>query len=179
MGVNHQLQGRIITPIYDLYGEALAVSTRHLDENWKNRFWHERFDKGSALFGLRDARKHILRYRKALVVEGEFDVACLHSFGFTITVGVCGSAFTLSHASLLARYCTEVYIMFDNDVAGRDGVERIQKLYKKHSFEKFGIVYIPVSLPLGVDPDDFVKKYGAIGLQKLLETAKEEYQLWN
>ena len=42
--VNHELNNRIITPIYDAYGKLVALSSRHL-QNTKN-FFHESFEKG-------------------------------------------------------------------------------------------------------------------------------------
>ena len=137
MDINHQLRGRIISPIYDVYGDLVAVSTRSLvmQKGDYGYFWHESFDKGSYLYGLNLAKESILRYGKVIVVEGEFDVASMHDFGFTMTVGVCGSAFTLSQASLLARYCKEVYLMFDNDPSGQDGMKRIMRLSEDHYFE--------------------------------------------
>jgi len=142
-------------------------------------FWHESFDKGSYLYGLNWAKESILRYKKVIVVEGEFDVASMHDFGFTMTVGVCGSAFTLSQASLLARYCKEVYIMFDNDPSGRDGTKRILKLCKNYYLESYGIKYIPTYLPIGKDPDKILKTEGARGIRNILVKSKEEVNFWS
>ncbi len=72
MEVNHQLKGRMISPIYDAYGDLVAVSTRNLfkQKGDAGYFWHERFDKGSFLYGLNLAKESILRCKKAIVVEG-------------------------------------------------------------------------------------------------------------
>lgn len=181
MDINHQLKGRIICPIYDTYGELVAVSTRSLFMNKGDfgYFWHESFDKGSYLYGLNWAKESILKHKKVIVVEGEFDVASMHDFGFTMTVGVCGSAFTLSQASLLARYCKEVYLMFDNDPSGQSGISRILKLCRDHYFESYGIKYIPTHLPLGKDPDKVLKIDGAMGMKNILVKAKDEVNLWS
>jgi DNA primase len=179
--INHQLKGRLISPIYDVYGELVAVSTRHLskEKGDPGYFWHERFDKGSYLYGLNWAKNSILKYKKVIIVEGEFDVAAMHSYGFTMTVGVCGSTFTLSQASLLARYCQEVYVMFDNDSGGRSGLKRTMKLAKDYYFNCYGITYAPVNLPLGKDPDKILKVDGAIGMKNILVKAKEEVKIWS
>lgn len=142
-------------------------------------FWHESFDKGSYLYGLNWAKESILRYKKVIVVEGEFDVASMHDFGFTMTVGVCGSAFTLSQASLLARYCKEVYLMFDNDPSGQDGIKRILKLSKDHYFESYGIKYIPTRLPIKQDPDKTLRTGGVGQMKNILAKAKEEINFWS
>jgi len=147
-----------------------------MDKDHYFRFWHESFDKGSCLYGLNHAKESILRQKKAIVVEGEMDVACLHSFGFKMTVGVCGSAFTLFQAALLGRYCSDIYFLLDGDTAGQTSIERIQKIYRVHSLHAYGLRYIPVTLPLNLDPDEFVIKEGKDGLCGLLAAAREEYE---
>ena len=179
--INHQLRGRVISPIYDPYNDLVSISTRNLfiDKKDPGYFWHESFDKGSYLYGLNWAKESILKYKKAIIVEGEFDVASMHSHGFTMTVGVCGSTFTLSQASLLARYCKEVYLMFDNDNSGRGGLNRTLKLHKDHYLESYGIKYIPTQLPLNQDPDNVLKNDGVVGMKKILAKAKEEVNFWS
>ena len=181
MDINHQLRGRLISPIYDVYGDLVAVSTRSLfkQKGDVGYFWHERFDKGSYLYALNWAKDSILKYKKVIIVEGEFDVASMHDFGFTMTVGVCGSTFTLSQASLLARYCKEVYLMFDNDPSGNSGIRRVMKLCKDYYFESYGIKYIPIHLPIGKDPDKVLKNDGAKGIRDILVKAKEEVNFWS
>lgn len=181
MEINHQLKGRIISPIYDVYSDLVAVSTRNLfkQKGDPGYFWHERFDKGSFLYGLNLAKESILRCKKAIVVEGEFDVTSMHDFGFTMTVGVCGSTFTLSQASLLARYCKEVYFMFDNDSSGQNGLRRVMKLHRVHYLESYGIRYISTHLPIGKDPDKLLRSDGAKGMKNILAKAKDEVNFWS
>ena len=159
----------------------VAISTRSIvkQKGDPGYFWHERFDKGSFLYALNWAKDSILKYKKVIIVEGEFDVASMHDFGFTMTVGVCGSAFTLSQASLLARYCKEVYLMFDNDAGGQEGIKRVMKLCKNHYFESFNIRYIPVLLPFGKDPDKLLRHDGVSGMRNLLAKAKDEVIFWS
>ncbi len=182
MNVNHQLRGRLISPIYDVYGGLVAVSTRSLtcQKGDPGYFWHESFDKGSYLYGLNWAKESIIRYGKVIIVEGEFDVAAMHDYGFTMTVGVCGSTFTLSQASLLARYCKEVYLMFDNDPSGQNGIRRALKLSIDHYLDdSYGIKYVPTNLPLGKDPDKLLKIEGVAGMKNILAKAKEEVNFWS
>ena len=176
--VNHCLKDRLITPIYDTYGNLVALSTRHLDENASFRFWHESFDKGFYLYGLNVAKDAIIKTQKAIVVEGEMDVACLHSYGFNMTVGLCGSAFTIFQVALLGRYCSDVFFLLDGDNSGKVSTERILKIYKNHLLGAYGLNYIPVKLPEGYDPDDFVKKEGKEALNELLANARKETEIF-
>jgi len=169
-----ELNGRLITPIYDAYGNLIALSTRHLDENHSRRFWHESFNKSFYVYGLPYAKKSIVKYKKVIIVEGEFDVASLHSNGFFITIGTCGSALTLSQMVLITRYCSEVYLLFDGDRAGQSSIKKAMKLYDKYNFKLYDITFIPVFLPKDIDPEKFVKKRGRLELMELLKQSKNE-----
>ncbi len=172
--VNHEVRGRIITPIYGTYGELVALSTRHLDKNHPQRFMHETFNKGSYLYGLHYAKQAIQRSNKVIVVEGECDVACYHTFGFDMTIGLCGSAFTLFQIALLSKYCTDFYLMLDGDIAGRDSIARAMKIYKKYNLDAYNLKFIPVYLPKDYDPDDFLIKHGKMNVINKLRTSKED-----
>jgi len=108
------------------------------------------------------------------VVEGEFDVAAFHTNGFTMTVGCCGSAFTLFQISLLSKYCTNFYLLFDGDEAGRASIERAMKMYDKYDLNAYGLKFFPVSLPDGYDPDDYIKKEGRGKVREKLITARDD-----
>lgn len=172
--LDHELRGRIITPIYDAYGEMVAISTRHMNKDHKLRFWHEVFPKGTYLYGLLDAKDTIRRFNKVIIVEGEFDVAAFHTFGFTMTVCCCGSAFTLFQVSLLARYCTEFYLLFDGDVAGRASIKRSMDMYNKYSLSAYGLKFVPVYLPRNIDPDEFLFENGVKGVKEKLRIARDD-----
>ena len=64
LDVNHEVRGRIITPIYSTYGELVAFSTRHLDKNNSAKFLHEAFDKWNHLYGLCYAKEEIRTVNK-------------------------------------------------------------------------------------------------------------------
>ena len=177
LSIDHQLRGRIITPLYDAHDNLIVLTTRHLDEKHSSRFWHESFDKGSFLYGLNCAKYYILKYKKAILVEGEFDVIALHSEGFKMTIGVCGSALTFFQSALLFRYCSEVYIMFDGDTSGKRSIERIMKMYDKYDLDGYKVKYIPVYLPDNKDPNDCIKE-GKEKMKNYLIQAKKNYSLF-
>lgn len=168
--VQHEFAGRIITPICDPYGNPVAISSRHIKN--KRSFLHESFEKKFYLYGLNIAKYAMLRQNKAILVEGEIDVMYLHTHGFRMTVGVCGSAFTLLQASLLARYCSRVYIVFDRDKnnAGQKSMRRIMDMINEGKI--YGVKYIPVSLPMGYDPDDFLKQNSKEDFIELLKDSE-------
>lgn len=176
-GVPHQLSGRIITPIYDSYNQLVAISTKSLliKKGDKGHFWHEDYDKRFYIYGLSNAKKNIISCQKAILVEGEMGVCFLHSKGFDIAIGVCGSSFSIYQACMLARYCSEVYLAFDPDESGKNALNRTINMYKQYNFESFGIKYIPVIPPNSKKPDDFLKEYGNVEFKKILMTSKNNY----
>ena len=117
-----------------------------------------------------------MKHDKAILVEGEIDVCVLHSYGFFMTVGVCGSAFTLFQAALLSRYCSTVFVAFDGDVSGKKSIQRTMNLYKKYKFAAYQMKYIPVFLPKDKDPDESIRENGKQGFANLLKKSREELE---
>jgi len=180
---DNRLRGKIILPIHDAYGDLIAVSTR---VPYTKQFWHESYPKGVNLYGLHRAKPYIVKYDKAIVVEGEFDVAFLYAHGFKMTVGCLGGAFGVIQASLLARYCSEIFFVFDGDEGGYETTERAMKKAKESgltSYLKTDLIakvdtkFIPVKLPDGYDPDDYLKKHGDKQFIKILQEAREAAML--
>ena len=169
--VNHELKDRIITPIYDSYGRLMFLSSRILRTK---DFWHESINKSLFLFGIQIAKDNIVKHKKAIIVEGEYDVGFLHSHGINIAIAVCGSALSLFQISLLSRYCSEIYYVTDGDLAGEKSLDRAMKLYRDNALDQWGIKLIPVKLPNGKDPDDYVKENGSSGFINLLKEAREK-----
>jgi|TARA_Y100000310_G_scaffold344276_1_gene456156 DNA primase len=163
--VDHELRGRIVTPIHDPYGSLVALSSRQLKKKF---FFHESYDKGFYLYGLHIAKPYIIKYGRVVIVEGEFDVMYLHSHGVPMAVGMCGSALNLFQLSVLARYCENIYIVFDGDKKCNQSIKRVLNMYHanhmwtelRNSEEREGVKLYPVKLPMGYDPDDYIKKFG-------------------
>lgn len=162
-------------PLYNAYGQLIAITTRHPTAPKQFQHWHEAFDKGAYLYGLNTAKEHIRKANKAIVVEGQFDTTCLHSYGFRMTAGVLGSTFNIQHVTLLARLCSEIYIVLDSDKSGEAGVARFQKAAEEYDLITYNMICIPVKMPPGIDPDDFVMKYGSEAFVDLLRKAKESF----
>lgn len=171
---DHDLAGRIIMPCCDAYGELVAFSTRDFEAPKKYQHFHESFDKSNYLYGLHIAKEHIRANDKAIVVEGQFDVKCLHSFNLKMTVGLFGTNLSIMHIALLARYCSEVYILLDPVVSGTVATEKIMQMYREYCLATYGLHFFPVKLPEELDPDDFVFKYGRNSLVNILHKKKQE-----
>lgn len=163
-------------PLFDPSGtDIVAFTTRDPKAPKQYQHWHETFEKSRYLYGTHIAKEAIRRQDKVIVVEGQFDTMCLHSYGFHMTVGLCGHALSIMHVTLLARYCSEVYLMLDPDGAGGSAMDAAMELYKKYELRKCDMFFIPVKLPDGLDPDDFVMKFGSDALVNLLKKSKQDF----
>jgi len=172
----HEFAGRIIFPIYNQYDELVALSSRDWRQDTGMKFFHEMYRKRNYLYGLNVAKKNILQNKKAIVVEGEFDVLSLHSVGIDCAVGMLGSSFHLEQISLLSRYCQYIYMSFDGDSAGAESMKKVSLLCSQRNFRSmFDLSLIPSILPEKVDPDEFVHSYGAKKFIELLIKSKNEF----
>jgi len=90
-----------------------------------------------------------------ILVEGLFDMLNMWQMGYTNTVCIFGvSNFGKKKADLLDSInCTRITVLFDGDLAGRSGAQKIKDLLESRSLET-DIVY----LPEGRDPGDLTKE---------------------
>lgn len=125
----------IIFPIYDDYGEAIAISARTMLSTEERevlgipKYKNSKFSKAQNLFGLHLAKESILREQQVFVVEGNLDQISMFDAGITNTVACCGTGFSRQHLIKLARYTDKVTVMLDNDEAGRNSAEGIYNKY--------------------------------------------------
>jgi DNA primase len=172
----HDWAGRLIMPLYDQHDNLTVLTSRDFRCKDKSGMphLHEEFDKKFYLFGLPAAKPSIIRWQKAIVVEGQFDTCYSHVRGFDVTVGILGSAFSMHHVSVLARYCSEIFLVFDADDSGYKNLTRSMKMYKSYGLQSFGIVFVPVLLPKHKDPDEFLHKESKSEYTKILAEAKAQ-----
>ena len=166
----HELSGRLVMPLFDPYGELVAITSRDVRPDSEFKHWHESFEKTHYVYGLNVAKRAIIEKKKVIVVEGQFDTAYLHTLGAGFTVGILGSALSFMHATLLLRYCSEIYLLFDGDKGGREATERSMQMYRDKRLDKHHIKFYPVVTPWGKDPDDLT----APEIVELCKTAKEK-----
>ena len=113
------------------------------------------YDKKSVLYGLWHTRKGIFAENAAYLVEGYLDVLSLCAFGVPNSAALCGTALTIHQATLLKRYTNKVYTMLDADKAGNIAADRAKTILKK-----VGIYGGNITLPNGMDPDEYIRQYG-------------------
>ena len=173
------LRKRVVFPIREARGACIAFGGRTIDplDNPKylntpeTRFYH----KSQVLFGLAEGRDALRKSRRAILAEGYLDVVRMHLAGFSEALATCGTALTPEHLTLLERHVDQVVLVFDGDSAGIKAALRSAPLFLNH-----GIEARVVTLPDGLDPDDFLTQRGAEAFAQSLAAATPilEYVVW-
>jgi DNA primase len=163
------LRDRVIFPIRDLQGRAVAFGGRALDGSMP-KYLNSRetplFSKGKTVYALDVARASIRESGEAVVVEGYMDAVACHQFGVGGAVASLGTALTLDQVLLLKRFASRAVLVYDADAAGADASVR--------GLELFDQAELPVRvavLPGGTDPDSFLRVRGSDAFAELLERA--------
>tara|TARA_R110002049_G_scaffold140930_8_gene302386 strand:+ start:4567 stop:6561 length:1995 start_codon:yes stop_codon:yes gene_type:complete len=172
-------RGRIMYPIRDARGRAIAFGGRAMDPDDKAKYLNspetELFDKGRSLYNVKDARAAAGRGQPLIVAEGYMDVIALHGAGFHAAVAPLGTAITENQLQMLWRIAPEPIITLDGDTAGQRAALRLidlaLPLLEAGQSLRFAV------MPEGQDPDDLLRAQGAGALQKLLDAALPMVQL--
>ena len=160
-----RFRNRLMVPIRALSGRTVGFGGRIMpgsDEGAKyiNSPETEIYKKGNILFGLDLTKDELRRKNEAIIVEGYFDLISLYQNGIRNVVAVSGTGFTIEQASLLARFCENVILLYDSDSAG------IKAAYRACGMLYNSAVKPQVALlPKGFDPDKFVREKRASDLR--------------
>jgi len=162
---------RIIFPIKNHLGQFCGFGGRTIKKNdTRPKYYNSRessnFIKGELLFGLDLAKKSIQESGVVFLVEGYTDCIAMVQHGFTNTVATLGTACTRNHLKLLSRYAQELYILYDEDSAGKNAILRLTQLCWEANLD-----LKVVSLPPQEDPASFLG--GNNNLQPLIDQAQD------
>ena len=173
--VYDRFRNRLMFPIIDVRGNVVGFGGRVLDDS-KPKYLNSNdtmiFNKRRNLFGLNLAKKSKQGY--LILVEGNIDVVTMHQYGFDNAVASLGTSLTEEQATLISRYAEQVVLLYDGDAAGQKATKRAIPI-----LEKAGIAVKVLQIPDGMDPDDYLQKFGADKFRLLLDGSSNrvEYQL--
>jgi DNA primase len=179
-GSYDRFRDRLMIPIYNDQGHIVAFGGRGLDHNTQPKYLNSPesplYTKSRLLYGLNWAKTAIKERRRALIMEGYFDVMRAHMAGFTEAVATCGTAMTREHVTLLLRNGVDtLYLAFDQDAAGQraalSALDLLDSLPAAHSL-KLKVVQIPN----GKDPDDYLASHPAEAFEALMTEAMSHWQ---
>lgn len=166
---------RLMFPILNPMGEVLAFGGRILEQGepkYLNSPETPVFIKGKILYGLAQTARYIRTEDQAIIVEGYMDLVSLYQAGIRNAAATMGTALTADHGKLLKRMTKNVIVLFDGDSAGQEAAERSLPVLLAADVHPKGL-----TLPEGMDPDDFVKAKGAEALKDLMAKAPDLFVL--
>ena len=164
-GQYDRFRHRLIIPIFNEKGDCVAFGGRALSDDDKPKYLNSPespvYHKSEILYGFHLAKDTIRATKRAVVMEGYFDVIAAHSAGVTEAVGSCGTALTDQHLKLLTRFGAETVVLaFDSDEAGLKAAQSAIQLMEPY-LESADLRLKVLIIPDGKDPDDFVRSQGA------------------
>ncbi|MEZ5829806.1 MAG: DNA primase [Dongiaceae bacterium] len=161
-----RFRGRVMFPILDRRGQAIAFGGRILDHGepkYLNSPETPLFHKGRVLYGLSHAQKTARETNEIIVVEGYMDVIALAQAGISNAVAPLGTALTEEQIALLWRMAQEPVLCFDGDNAGQRAAARAAD--RAIPLLKPGLSLRFAWMPAGEDPDSLVRARGAAGFR--------------
>lgn len=164
---------RLMFPLINTNDNVVGFSARILDDGnyakYRNTAETPVFEKNNMVYGLNLVKKlkRTEEVKEIIIVEGQIDVISLYRNGVKNAVACLGTALTPNHAKQLKRYSDKVVVCFDGDGAGKKATLRSLDILVGAGLD----VYV-LNMPVGVDPDEYVLKYGADEYRKLISTAK-------
>lgn len=166
-----RFRGRIIFPIRDARGRAIALGGRAMDPNARAKYLNSPetflFDKGRTLFNHGPAREASGKGKPLVVAEGYMDVIALSEAGFGATVAPLGTAVTEDQLQLLWRMHDEPIVALDGDTAGLRAAMRVMDLALP--LLEAGKSLRFCLMPEGMDPDDLIRAEGAGAMQARID----------
>lgn len=165
--VYSRFRDRIIFPIINQVGKVVGFGGRAMGNSpakYLNSSESPFFKKGELLYSLNHCKNYLKEKKYIIVVEGYMDVVSLSIAGIHNVVATLGTACTEKHAQLLKRYTNEVILCYDSDSAGINAALKAVDVLSP----VIPIVRVCL-LSEGLDPDDYVKKYGAEEFRILIE----------
>lgn len=166
---------RLMFPILNPMGEPVAFGGRIIEQGepkYLNSPETPVFVKGKILYGLAQTARYIRTEDQAIIVEGYMDLVSLYQAGIRNAAATMGTALTPDHGKLLKRMTKNVVVLFDGDSAGQEAAERSLPILLSADVHPKGL-----TLPDGMDPDDFVKAKGADALRDLMAKAPDLFVL--
>ena len=155
-------RGRVIFPIFDSSGKAIALGGRILPQGggggvpdgpkYKNSQDGPIYSKRRTLYGLNWAKADVVASGEVIVCEGYTDVIAFAQVDLPRAVATCGTALGEEHFRVLGNFATRVVLAYDADAAGEAGAGRV------YEWERHNSVDVAVAaLPPGADPADLAR----------------------
>ncbi|KZE40092.1 DNA primase [Bhargavaea cecembensis] len=159
-GAFDRFRNRVMFPLHDMNGKTVGFSGRVIEKTgdepkYLNSPESPIFNKSEILYNYHNARLAARKSGNVILFEGFMDVISADAAGVQSGVALMGTSMSDKHLSMLGRVTNEVIICTDGDHAGWEAARRFSRMFPSNRLDaKVAIV------PEGLDPDDYLKKYG-------------------
>lgn len=156
-----RFRDRLMFPLRDESGRVIAFSGRRLSNDkteakYMNSPETEIFTKSKLLFHFAEAKKAAREEKHLVLYEGYMDVIAAYKAGVKSGIASMGTSLTDEQVYMMRRNNRNIIINYDGDDPGVHAAERAVQMFKQAGGFNIGVVV----LPEGLDPDEYVKKYG-------------------
>lgn len=162
--------GRLIFPIFDRKGEAVAFGGRILGDadgpKYLNSPELSHYKKRETLYAFNFAKKSIQQKKTVILCEGYMDVIAYHQCGIDNAVAPLGTSLTEQQLKILQGFADTVLLSFDSDGAGQNATKRAILMCREFNFTTKII-----RLSGAKDPAEIMIKFGPETLTKSVENA--------
>src|SRR5271166_3274284 len=165
-----RFRGRLMFPIHNESGKVIGFGGRALRSGDEPKYLNSAetplYRKKHVLYNLHRAKEAVRKQDYTVLVEGYMDVIGVYSAGVHNVVACCGTALTDTQVRAMKRHSSRIVVNFDPDAAGAKAAEdKIQMLLDEAMQVKV------LALDGGLDPDEYVKQFGAEQYRQKLEKA--------
>lgn len=163
-----RFRDRVMFPIINRNNKIIGFGARAFGDE-KPKYLNSRetpiFHKGNNVFNMNIISRESTRER-IILVEGYMDVISLYNSGINYSVASLGTSLTIDQANIIKKMAKDIYICYDSDNAGINATSRAIDIFLEASVKPKII-----ELEGGLDPDDFIKKYGMEGFENKIKCA--------
>ena len=160
------LRARVIFPIFDPAGKAIAVGGRILpppygpaarpdgrvEAKYKNSPETSIYSKRRTLYALNWAKDDVIKSDEIIVCEGYTDVIAFFAAGMPRAVATCGTALGEEHFKTMRNFAKRIVLAYDADKAGQSAAASVYQWERQHEVDVF-----VAHLPKGSDPADLAQ----------------------
>ncbi len=128
------------------------------------------FQKRKLLYNLDKARKSIRKLDEIVLLEGFMDVIKSDTAGLKNVVATMGTQLSDEHITFIRKLTSNITLMFDGDFAGSEATLKTGQ----HLLQQ-GLNVFVIQLPSGMDPDEYIGKYGNDAFTAFVKNGKKSF----
>ncbi|MBX7795657.1 DNA primase [Staphylococcus aureus] len=168
-----RFRNRIMFPLKNAQGRIVGYSGRTYtgqEPKYLNSPETPIFQKRKLLYNLDKGRKSIRKLDEIVLLEGFMDVIKSDTAGLKNVVATMGTQLSDEHITFIRKLTSNITLMFDGDFAGSEATLKTgQNLLQQ------GLNVFVIQLPSGMDPDEYIGKYGNDAFTAFVKNDKKSF----